>query len=260
VASGESPEPAQSDNGGSSASSDQGGDLTERRPVASEIGDVSFPASVRGYDRGAVDAYVSRVQDLFAELEVSRSPEAAVKHALGEVGNQTKRILEQAGETAEQITAAAREKADDSIARAEQEAASLAAAASAEAAEIVARSKAEAEATLTRTRKEAAEHLQSTRAEAAAVREEAEARLRELSADTETIRRERSDLLDTLRVLATRVAGVASAADERFPRAEPSEQAEEGNLPAATAGEEVAADTTTDETTAEAETRQRPPA
>lgn len=251
MASGESPEPAQSDNGESSASSDQGGDLTERRPVASEIGDVSFPASVRGYDRGAVDAYVSRVQDLVAELEVSRSPEAAVKHALEEVGDQTKRILEQAGETAEQITAAAREKADGSIARAEQEAASVAAAARAEAAEIVSRSQAEAEATLTRTRKEAAEHLQSTRAEAAAVREEAEARLRELSADTETIRRERSDLLDNLRVLATRVAGVAGAADERFPPAKRPDQAEEGNPPAEAADGETAAETAT-------ATRERP--
>jgi DivIVA domain-containing protein len=241
VASGESPEPAQSDNGGSSASSDESGDLTERRPVASEIGDVSFPGSVRGYDRGAVDAYVSRVHDLVAELEVSRSPEAAVKHALEEVGEQTKRILEQAGETAEQITAASREKADDSIARAEQEAASVSAAAKAEAAELVARSQADAEATMTQTRKEAAEHLQSTRAEAAAVREKAEARLRELSADTETIRRERSDLLDNLRVLATRVAGVASAADARFPSPDVPDRAAEENVQDETAPEAAAA-------------------
>jgi DivIVA domain-containing protein len=251
VASGESPEPAQSDNGGSSASPDESGGLTERRSVASEVGDVSFPGSVRGYDRGAVDAYVSRVQEVVAELEVSRSPEAAVKHALEQVGEQTKRILEQAGETAEQITAAARQKADGSIARAEQEAASVAGAARAEAADIVGRSQAEAEATTTRTRKEAAEHLQSTRAEAAAVREKAEARLRELSADTETIRRERSDLLDSLRELATRVAGVAGAADERFPPTKSADQAEEGNPPAGAADEEAAAETAT-------ETRPRP--
>jgi DivIVA domain-containing protein len=245
VASGEPPQAAQSNGGGSSVSPEEGEGSTERRAAPGEIGDASFPVSVRGYDRGAVDAYVSRVQEVVAELEVSRSPEAAVKHALEEVGEQTKRILEQAGETAEQITAAAREKADGSIARAEQEAASLAAAARAEASEIVGRSKAEAEATTTRTRKEAAEHLQSTRAEAAAVREKAEALLRQLSADTETIRGERSDLLDGLRELAARVAGVASAADERFPPAEPSDQADEGNPPAEAADEEAAAETAT---------------
>lgn len=92
------------------------------------------------------------------------------------------------------------------------------------------------------------------------MREEAETRLRELSADTETVRRERSDLLDNLRVLATRVAGVAGAADERFPPSKRPDQAEEGNPPVAAADEGAAAGTTTDETTAEAETRQRPPA
>jgi DivIVA domain-containing protein len=257
VASEESREPAQSDIGGSSASTDESGSLTERRRVASEIGDVSFPGSVRGYDRAAVDAYVSRVQDLVAELEVTRSPESAVKHALEQVGEQTKRILEQAGETAEQITAAAREKADDSIARANQEAERVGAAAESKAADILGRSKADAETTLAQARKEAAEHLQSVRAEAAAVRDEAEARLRELQADTDTIRRERSDLLDNLRELATRIAGVASAADERFPPPESSDQAEDGDLHGEARDEQTAADTATDETTAEAATRHR---
>jgi DivIVA domain-containing protein len=258
VASGERPEPAGTDIRESSASPEESGDLTERRPAPSEIADVSFPVSVRGYDRGAVDAYVSRVQELVAELESTHSPEAAVKQALEQVGERTKRVLEQAGETAEQITVAARQEAEDSTARAGQEAESVVAAAKAEAAEILARSQADAEATMTQARKEAAEHLHDVRAEAAALREEAEARLRELQADTDTVQGERSHLLDDLRELAGRVAEVASAADQRFPRQESSDQAEEGSLQAEAAGEDAATeDTTTVRPTAEAGSRRR---
>jgi len=237
VVSGEPPEPAQTGSGGPPASPEEGGDSTERRSVPSEIGDVSFPVSVRGYDRGAVDAYVSRVQNLVAELEVTRSPEAAVKQALEQVGEQTKGILERVGETAEQITVAARQKAEDSTARAKHEAEDTVAKAKAEAAESIARSKAEAEATVAQARREAAEHLQRAQDEVAALREEAEARMRELRGDTETIQLERSQLLDDIREVATRVEGVASAADARFPPPEAAEQAEEGNLQSGTAGE-----------------------
>jgi DivIVA domain-containing protein len=258
VASGEPREPAQSESGEASASPEESGDLGERHAGASEIGNVSFPVSVRGYDRGAVDAYVSRVEHLVAELEATRSPEAVVKQALEQVGERTKRVLEEAGATAEQITVAARQEAEDSTARAKQEAESVVAAAKAEAAEIAARSEADAEATVAQARKEAAEHLESTRAEAAAVREEAEARLRELQADTETIRHERSHLLDDLHELATRVEDAAGAADGRFPPPESPDQAEEETLQGEVADEEAAAaETATDQPTAEAPTRQR---
>ena len=237
MVSGEPPEPAQTDSGGLPASPEEGGDSTQRRGVPKEIGDVSFPVSVRGYDRGAVDAYVSRVQHLVAELEVTRSPEAAVKQALEQVGEQTKGILERVGETAEQITLAARQESEESTAAAKQEAEDIVAKAKAAAAESISRSKAEAEATVAKARKEAAEHLQHAKDEVAAVREEAEARMRELHADTETIQHERSQLLDDIREVATRAEEVASAADARFPRAEAAEQAEEGNLQSGTAGE-----------------------
>lgn len=237
MVSGEPPEPAQTGSGGPPASPEEGGDSTERRSAPREIGDVSFPVSVRGYDRGTVDAYVSRVQDLVAELEVTRSPEAAVKQALEQVGEQTKGILERVGETAEQIAVAARQKAEDSTARARHEAEDTVARAKAEAAESIASSKAEAEATVAQARREAAEHLQRVQEEVAALREEAEARVRELHADTETIQLERSQLLDDIREVATRVEEVASAADARFPPPEAAEQAEEGNLHSGTAGE-----------------------
>ena len=225
----------------------EGSDLTERGSAPGEIGHVSFPLSVRGYDRGAVDAYVSRVQNLFAELEATRSPEAAVKHALEQVGEQTRGVLEQAGTTAEQITGAARQEAEESTARARQEAEEIVAAAQASAAETLTRSKAEAEAAVAHAKREAAELLQRSRDEVAALRDEAEARMRELHADTETIEHERSQLLADIREIATRVEEVASAATARFPRAETSEPAEKEKQPSRTGGEAAATTVTTTE-------------
>jgi DivIVA domain-containing protein len=218
VANGEplEPEPREVE-GDPSASRDDGAEQAERGSVAAEIRDVSFPLSVRGYDRSAVDAYVQRVEDVVAELEVARSPEAAVRHALANVGEQTKGILERAGETAEQIASAARREAEESAVRARSEAEDLVARADAEAAEMVSSAKAEAEARLAQARKEADEHLRRTQEEVARLQDEAETRLRELGADTDTIRHERSRLLDDIRELATRVGEVAGAADARFP-------------------------------------------
>jgi DivIVA domain-containing protein len=226
VAAGEPLEHGQT-SGESLASLGVGEDSTVAWSVPSEIGDVTFPFSLRGYDRGAVDAYVSRVQHLVAELEQARAPEAAVKQALERVGEQTKGILERAGETAEQITVAAREDAKESIARAKGEADDIMANAKAEEAETLARSTAEAEATVTRAQKEAAEHLQRSREEIAALREQAEAQMRELEADTDIVRQERSQLLDDIREIATRVEKVAGSADARFPPSK-TEQSDEG--------------------------------
>jgi DivIVA domain-containing protein len=188
--------------------------------VTNMLEDVTFPVSMRGYDREAVDGYVSRVREVLAQLEASRSPEAAVKDALEKVGEHTKSVLESAGQSAEQITAAARREAEETSARAKSEAEEIVASAKAEAGEIVAGSKAEAKETVANARKEAAEHLQRTQDEVTALREEAEARLSELSADTESIRLDRGQLLDEIREFAARVEEVARAADARFPERE----------------------------------------
>jgi DivIVA domain-containing protein len=228
VANGEPLEPEPRDvEGDPSASRDEGAEPAERGSVAAEVRDVSFPLSVRGYDRSAVDAYVQRVDDVVAELEVRRSPEAAVRHALANVGEQTKGILERAGQTAEQIAAAARREAEESAVRTRSEAEDLVAKANTEAAEIVSGAKAEAEARVAQARKEADERLRRTQEEVTRLQDEAETRLRELGADTDTIRQERSRLLDDIRELATRVGEVAGAADARFPPPT-AEQAREG--------------------------------
>ena len=104
--------------------------------MVEEVRSVSFPTAMRGYDRDAVDAYVERVNRLIAELEISRSPESAVKHAVAQVSEETRGILERAHETAEEITARSRAKADDRIQLAEREAGEIKAAAEARVREL----------------------------------------------------------------------------------------------------------------------------
>ncbi|MEO6858963.1 MAG: hypothetical protein ABI323_10295 [Solirubrobacteraceae bacterium] len=86
-----------------------------------------FPVALRGYDRLAVDAYVQRTSQLVAELQATRSPEAAVRRALERVGEQISGILQRAHETAEQITAQSRCEGEDRLEQARVEAAEIAA-------------------------------------------------------------------------------------------------------------------------------------
>ncbi|HEY2603146.1 MAG TPA: DivIVA domain-containing protein [Thermoleophilaceae bacterium] len=97
----------------------------EQDQMVEEIRSISFPTSMRGYDRDAVDAYVERVNRLMAELEISRSPESAVRHAVAQVTEETRGILERAHETAEEITSRSRSQADDRVQEAEREAAEI---------------------------------------------------------------------------------------------------------------------------------------
>jgi len=88
-----------------------------------------FPMALRGYDRVAVDDYVRRTRQLIAELQATRSPEAAVRRALERVGEEITGILQRAHETAEQITVQSRSDAEDRLEQARQEAAQVAGAA-----------------------------------------------------------------------------------------------------------------------------------
>jgi DivIVA domain-containing protein len=94
----------------------------EQEREIEEVRNISFPTVMRGYDRDAVDAYIERVNRLIAELEIGRSPESAVKHAVAQVSEETRGILERAHETAEEITARSRSRADDRVREAEREA------------------------------------------------------------------------------------------------------------------------------------------
>jgi vacuolar-type H+-ATPase subunit H len=96
-------------------------------PVAA---DVDFPIVLRGYDRIAVDAYVKKTSQLVAELQATRSPEAAVRRALERVGDEVSGILQRAHETASQITTQSRSEAEDRLEEARREAQELTAEAS----------------------------------------------------------------------------------------------------------------------------------
>ena len=200
-----------------------------------DVRDVSFPGSVRGYDRDAVDAYVEHVNAVIAELEIASSPKAAVRHALEQVGEQTSGILQRARETAEEITASARREAEAATARAKAEAADLVVDAStradraeAEATEHIARAEQEAEGIRKKARAEAASLLREAREEIAAEQAEAEASLRRLQADSESVHEQRDELLDGVRALAQRLEEVAGEAAARSPREPVVEQIEEG--------------------------------
>ena len=89
------------------------------------VSDVEFPTALRGYDRLAVDAYVQKTSRLVAELQATRSPDAAVRRALERVGEEVSGILQRAHEAAGQITFQSRSDAEDRLEAARQEAAQI---------------------------------------------------------------------------------------------------------------------------------------
>jgi DivIVA domain-containing protein len=229
------------------------GDL--RHYVPADILDVSFPVAVRGYDRHAVDAYVKRVNRVIAELKVSASPPAAVRHALDQASGKVDSLLEAAREAAEQITTSAREDAEQTTSRAKAEAAELVVNTTAEAdrtreeaQEVIAKARAEADETINKARAEAEETIAKAKAEAdriltdaraeaqtivarsqaeaderlralqeelGALRQQGETRMREIRADTQAIWQERHDLLEEIRRMSSGLADVAKAAAAR---------------------------------------------
>jgi cell division initiation protein len=90
-----------------------------------DVAEVDFPIALRGYDRVAVDAYVRRTSQLVAELQATRSPEAAVRRALERVGEEVSDILKRAHQTASQITADSRREAEDRLEAVRKEAAEI---------------------------------------------------------------------------------------------------------------------------------------
>jgi DivIVA domain-containing protein len=218
-----------------------------RHYVPQDILDVSFPVSVRGYDRNAVEAYVKRVNRVIAELKVSASPPAAVRHALDQAQEKVETLLQAAREAADEITTSARREADEALSRAKAEAADLMVNTSAEADRV----KAEADALLAKARtdaqaavaeaksnangivSEATASAQDTRARAqddaeerrrrmqdelAALQKHARTRLEEIEAETEVIWNRRSELLDDVRAMANTLVELANTAAARVSR------------------------------------------
>jgi DivIVA domain-containing protein len=193
-----------------------------------EVREVDFPVALRGYDRAAVDRYVQKVNRLIAELELSSSPESAVRHALEEVSEETSGLLQRAYETAEEITARSRAKADDRIQQAEREAKDVREAAADEAQATLETAQREArelreaaERDAHELRETAAREAQQVRAtaqrEVEEIRAAAETRVRELDRNAEAISRERRRFIDDMRSVAQQQLEIADAAAARFP-------------------------------------------
>jgi cell division initiation protein len=152
-----------------------------------EVANIEFPIALRGYDRLAVDAYVKRVSQLVAELDVSRSPQHAVRRALERVGEEVSGILQRAHETAEQITTQSRAEAEDRIQTARREAEAL---------------------------------VGNARVESESLLVDAQRRLKELDSETDRIWEERHRIVEDARSLAAQLLATAESAMERFPAAE----------------------------------------
>ena len=89
------------------------------------VADVEFPTALRGYERLAVDAYVQKTSQLVAELQATRSPDAAIRRALERVGEEVSGILQRAHEAAAHVTFQSRSEAEDRLEAARREAAQI---------------------------------------------------------------------------------------------------------------------------------------
>jgi cell division septum initiation protein DivIVA len=154
---------------------------------------------------------MSRVNQVLAELQITAAPESAIRHALDQVSEETRALLQGAHETAEEITRRSRSQADDRVQRATQEAKELR-----DAAEQEARELREAAAEDAREAREAAQR------EAGEARDAAEARVRELEYDAQTILEERGRLIGELRELVRRFGEFVQGAEGRYGERTPS--------------------------------------
>jgi DivIVA domain-containing protein len=170
--------------------------------------DVDFPIALRGYDRGAVDRYVAEVNQAIAELEISSSPQSAIRHALEQVSEETSGLLQRAHETADEITTRSRAQADDRLQRAQNEADEVRETANREAAD---------------TRAKLGQELEKMQADG-------QARIEALRRSEEAIAEERRQLIGEVLEISERLGELAREEAQRFLDAEEAAR-EEANAP-----------------------------
>jgi DivIVA domain-containing protein len=102
-------------------------DIRTRVPdqEVAEVQNVRFSTALRGYDRDEVDRYISRVNTVLAELQITAAPESAIKAALEQASRQTRSVVQEAQQEAEEITRESRSRAEDRLQAATQEAQKL---------------------------------------------------------------------------------------------------------------------------------------
>jgi DivIVA domain-containing protein len=182
---------------------------------------VRFATAMRGYDREAVDQYVSRVNQVLAELQITAAPESAIQHALEQVTEETKGLLERAHETADEITRRSRSQADDRVQGATDEAQRLHEASEQEARQLRDDAAQEAREVREAAANEAREVREAAQREAREIRQAGEARVRDLEADAQTLIEERARLIGELRELVRRLGEFADGAAARYPTSTP---------------------------------------
>ena len=94
---------------------------------------VRFSTAIRGYDRDEVHRYMSKVNILLAELQITAAPEYAIEAALDSVQDERRSVIAGAEQEAEEITRRSRAQADDRLEEAKREAERLREAAAQEA-------------------------------------------------------------------------------------------------------------------------------
>ena len=196
--------------------------MSQHGRIPAAIRNVAFPVARRGYERRAVDAYVTRINRLIAELEATHSPQDAVAHALARTEDERDAILTQAHERGAEIVAAAQAQAEELTAAARADAADIVVNASTaadtakgEADAHVSRSGVEAEQIVADSRAQAAEQLELAQEQIENLRGEAQSWLDELRADTDRVWSERGDLVDDLRELAARLQAAVNSRHTR---------------------------------------------
>ena len=224
-------------------------DAAERERMLKRAREISFPVGMRGYDRGAVDRYVETMNRTIAELEMSSSPESAVRHALDELSDETREILQQAHHAADEITTRSRAKADDRLQEAERQAqravdaaqqgaeetheaalheaqeirdaakhdvAELRETAIREITELRTAAASESQRLQIQAQRDADKLLGDARREASEVLERAETRAQELSRSADTIWHERRRLVDDIRAVGEQLGAIAESEGKRF--------------------------------------------
>ena len=175
--------------------------------------DVRFSTAIRGYDRDEVDGYIMRVNEVLAELQITKTPETAVQRALEHVDREKQSVIEEAHGTAEEITSRSRSRADDRIQEATEEAQKVREAATEEAQKV-----------REAATQEASEMREEAEREAREMRETVEQRIRELETHVEAMLEKRARVIEELRVLAGHIDEfVDGEAAERDPTPVPAQ-------------------------------------
>jgi cell division septum initiation protein DivIVA len=186
-----------------------------------EFRDVNFSLAFPGYNRKQVDQHLTRVNRILAELQITAAPESAIRHALAQVSEETKSLIEGAQRTSEEITSRAKSDAEERVGRAAQRAKQQQDAAEQEADQVRGAAAEDAKQVRETAAREAREVRETAQREAREMRDAAEARVRELEADAQAIGGERVRLIEGLRELTRGLDAYLDAAEQRYPEVQP---------------------------------------